>query len=50
VCAPVKGPDFKEGKSYMAALLQQGSRGAAAPKTLADCLPKPKGPPKARGK
>jgi len=50
VCTPVKGPDYKEGKSYAASLLQQPTRGAAAPKTLGECLPKPKGPPKARGR
>jgi hypothetical protein len=50
VCAPVKGPDYKEGKSYTASLLQHSSRAPGPPKTLAECLPKPKGPPKVRGR
>ncbi|KAI8471885.1 MAG: A49-like RNA polymerase I associated factor-domain-containing protein [Monoraphidium minutum] len=50
VVAPVKGPDYTDGKSYTSTLLQQPSRGAATLKSLADCLPKPKGPPKARGR
>lgn len=50
MCTAVKGSDYRDGKSYTAALLQQPSRGAAAPKTLGECLPKPKGPPKARGR
>lgn len=50
VCAPVKGSDYKEGKSYQVSLLQQSARSGQLPKTLGECLPKPKGPPKARGR
>lgn len=46
-CAAVKGADYKEGKSYTVTLLAAPARGGE-PKTLAECLPKPKGPPRAR--
>lgn len=50
-CTPVKGQEYKEGRSYQPSLLQRPARGGAgAPKTLEECLPKPKGPPKARGR
>lgn len=45
MCVSVRGPDYKEGKSYTATLLAP-SRGASAPKTLGECLPKPKSPAK----
>jgi hypothetical protein len=53
VVTPAKGPDYQGGRSYTASLLPRASRGptaAAPPKTLGECLPKPKGPPKARGR
>lgn len=51
VCAAVKGPDYREGRSYTATLLAPPRGGGAGEaKTLADCLPKPKSPAKGGGR